>query len=92
MTGSQNESLITNQPRVKHILPPVCLICKKRKYYTDKFSGKRLTKTLVLCETECNALMNAAINNEDENILFHVRDKDHSSGSKIPQLMLSKLH
>ena len=76
MTRSQNESLITNQPRVKHILPPVCLIGKKLKCYTDKFSGKRLTEKLVLCETECNALMNAAINNEDENILFHVRDKD----------------
>ncbi|XP_055957426.1 uncharacterized protein LOC126822187 isoform X2 [Patella vulgata] len=59
-----------------HVLPPVCIICKKVPLFY-RCQKKTVSDKLVLAETKDGGrLREAAIKKEDETILRHIRDKD----------------
>eukprot|EP00057_Strongylocentrotus_purpuratus_P019489 XP_011673963.1 PREDICTED: uncharacterized protein LOC105442958 [Strongylocentrotus purpuratus] len=65
------------QPRVRHILPVQCIICRKDKTTCDHFTRKRRKEKLTQCETiSAGKLVLAAEMRTDEKILMQIRGKD----------------
>ena len=65
------------QPRVRHILPPQCIICRRDKTVYEHFIRKIKKEKWTLCETiSAGKLVLAAEMRRDEKILIEIRRKD----------------
>ncbi|XP_071956013.1 uncharacterized protein [Antedon mediterranea] len=68
-----------DRPRVDraHVLPPICIICKRIQYATNNISRKRRVEKLVQCETiDGGCLKTAATLKKDQEMLLKIHDKD----------------
>ena len=64
-------------PRLKHILPDVCVLCQKVKTMVCRVSGRRNRENLVKCPTiDAVNLKRAAKEIENETLLMQIRNKD----------------
>lgn len=57
---------------VKALLPFVCIICQREKYI-QAHSGCWVKERLVTCESDGETLLNKVTENQDDNILLHIR-------------------
>ncbi|XP_071953111.1 uncharacterized protein [Antedon mediterranea] len=64
--------------RSKHVLPAVCIICKKLRYgRVDRFKGSRTMEKLIMCEhINGGTLLEAAELKQDERLLQQIKDQD----------------
>ncbi|XP_071964156.1 uncharacterized protein [Antedon mediterranea] len=68
-----------DRPRVDraHVLPPICIICKRVQYATNNISRKRRVEKLVQCETiDGGCLKTAETLKKDQEMLLKIHDKD----------------
>lgn len=72
VTGSSD--MLNLIRRNKHILPPICIICRRQKRI-NRF-GKRDYARLISCETDCKKIIDAAKLKEDDAILLQLINHD----------------
>ncbi|XP_070548995.1 uncharacterized protein [Ptychodera flava] len=59
-----------------HVLPPICILCRRRKQRRDPITKKKTNERLTSCETDGYRLIKAAEHRKDEKLLIQLRDQD----------------
>ncbi|XP_070560592.1 uncharacterized protein [Ptychodera flava] len=69
-------SISAAKRRSIHVLPPICILCRRRKQRRDPITRKKLTEKLTSCETDGRTLIKAAEYRKDEKLLIQLRGQD----------------
>ncbi|KAJ8023132.1 hypothetical protein HOLleu_38227 [Holothuria leucospilota] len=74
---SSHSSKIPRPMNKRHMFPDECIICKERKYHTDRFSRKRSIVKLITCEKiQGGQLLQAAEVKQDQELLEQIKGED----------------
>ena len=81
--------------RTRHVLPEICIICRKDRYIVEAHTRKRKKEKLATCSTlDAKNLIQAAKDNSNTTLLLQIEDQDCVAldGGQVSSMLLHRIH